>query len=137
MKPVGDNQASASLLVVGLGLSLVFLGCAVHLTAAGIRVFFDELLGDGYLEVLPKLGLLVLTVDTYLQARWPVLILAFALALWLDWAAVSKLLRRFPAIPARVWAYCVFGPVLLLTALCVGSFRYWMWWMFQPIGGPG
>lgn len=137
MKPVGDNQASASLLVVGHGLSLIFLGCAVHLTASGFRVFIGELLGDGYLEVLPKLGLWMLTLDTFMQARWPVLIPAFALAQWLDWAAVSQLLRRFPAISARLLAYCIIGPVLLLTALCVGSFRYWMWQMFQPIGGPG
>lgn len=135
MKPVGDNQASASLLVIGHGLSLVFLCLALHFAASGFRIF-GELLGDGWLEILPEVGLLILSADTFLQTRWLVLLPAFALALWLDWAVVLQLLRRFPAIPARLWAYCIFGPVILLTAMCVGSFRYWMWWMLKPIGGP-
>ncbi len=137
MKPAGEASQRARLLVIGHGVSVAFLAFALHLTAAGIQTFYGELMGDGWRETLPKAALVMSSVDSFLQAAHFWLIPLAALALWADWRLTLRLLGRSSPFPARLWAYCVFGPILLSTALCVGLLRFWIWWLFRPIGGPG
>jgi len=134
MKPVGDNQASASLLVVGHGLSLAFFCFALHLTAAGCRIFSDDL---EWFFAMPDIARWMMNADLVLQTWWFLLAPVAGLALWLDWKVVLRLLQSPNISFAKLWANCVFGSVFLITALCVAWFRYWMWLMDQTIGGPG
>lgn len=134
MKPVGDNQTSASLLVVGHGLSLAFFCFALHLTATTIRIYNIEMFGHDWLAYLPGAGHLILSGDTFLGTNWLWLVPAGTFGLWLDWRLNLRLLRRPNPIVARLWAYGVFGPLLVLTAMCVGLFRFWTWQLEQPLG---
>jgi hypothetical protein len=135
MKPVGDNQASASLLVVGHGLSLAFLCFALHLTATTTRIYYVEMLGHDWLTTLPGAGHLILGADAFLRAQWLWLVPSVVLGLWLDWRLNLRLLRSPNPDLMRRWAYCIFGPLLVLTAMCVGLFRFWTWQLEQPLGG--
>ncbi len=137
MKPVGDNQTSASLLMVGHGLSFAFFCFALHLTATTIRIYNIEMLGHDWLEYLPGAGQLILSGDAFLRAKWLWLVPTGALGLCLDCRLSLRLLRSPNPVLARLWAYCVFGPLFVLTAMCVGLFRFWMWQLEQPLGGLG
>lgn len=137
MKPAGDNHVSASLLVAGHGMSFVCFCFALHLTATTIRIYYIEMLGHDWLACLPGAGHLILSGDALLRAKWLWLVPIGVLGIWLDWKLNLRLLRRPNPRLARLWAYCVFGPLLLLTAMCVGLFRFWTWQLEQPIGGPG
>ena len=132
MKPVGDNQASAFLLVAGHGLSLVIVSFALHLTASGCRIFSDELEW-----AMPGFACWIMSADLLLRTWWLWLAPVAGFALWLDWKVVLRLLQSPNVFPAKFWAYCVFGSVFLATALFVAWFRYWLRLMDQPIGGPG
>jgi hypothetical protein len=137
MKPVGDNQASASLLVVGHAVGLVFLCFAIHLTAAAIYQYFAVLLGDNWQQALAGFGHLILEADILLQTRWLWTLLAFGLVLSADWAFTVWLLRGQRRLLLRLWGHGLFGLMLLLTAMCVGLFRFWMWQLDQPMGSLG
>ncbi len=137
MKPVGDKQASASLLVFGHGLSLAFFCFALHLTATTIRIYYIEMLGHDWLANLPGAGHLILSGDALLRAKWLWLVPIGVLGIWLDRRLNLRLLLSPNPVLARLWAYCVFGPLLVLTAMCVGLFRFWTWQLEQLIGGPG
>jgi len=134
MKPVGDNQASASLLVVGHGLSLVFFCFALHLTAAGCRIFSDEM---ELFYAMPDYGRLLMRTDRAMQSWWFLLAPLAAFALWLDWRLGLRLLRSPKTPLLKFWAHFVFVAALLNTALCVGWFRWWMSWLFTPSGRLG
>lgn len=134
MKSAGDNNASAFLLAVGHGLSFVFLCFAIHVCSEGFRTAFSV----GFsVEDLPLIAQHLLAADAVLQTWWLVLLLMSAFASWLDWRLVVRLLRAPNSLFPQLWGYCVFALMFLLTVLCVGSFRYWMWEMNQPIGGLG
>ena len=134
MKPVGDNQASASLLVVGHGLSLAFFCFALHLTALGCRIFSDEM---ELFFAMPDYGRLLMTTDRVMQSWWFLLAPLVAFALWLDWRIGQRLLGMPKTFFARFWTYSVFVVAFLNTALCVVWFRWWMSWVFTPFGRLG
>ena len=120
---------------VGFG----FLCLAIRLTAAAIYQYFAALLGDGWQDAydLADFGHLILQADILLQTRWLWALLAFGLGLSADWAFIVWLLRRQRGLLLRWWGHGLFGLMLLLTAMCVGLFRFWMWQLEQPLGGLG
>ena len=126
MKSAGDNNASAFLLVAGHGLSLAFFCFALHLTAAGCRIFSDEM---GLFLELPGYGRLVISTDRVMQSWWFLLVPLAAFALWLDWRIALRLLAFPKTCFARFWAYSVFVTTFLNTACCVGWFGWWMSWV--------
>ena len=137
MKPAGDISQRARLLVIGHVLSVVCFWFALHLTASSIRIYFVGLLGIDWFESSPGAARLMLSADTFLKSFWTWMLPAFALALWVDWKISLRALNGSNPLFARLWAYCVFGPMLLLTSMCVGLFRFWAWQLEQTIGGLG
>ena len=131
MKPVGDNRASASLLVAGHGLSFAFFCFSLHLTASGCRIFSDEM---ELFFAMPEYGRLLMSMDRAMQSWWFLLASLVAFALWLDWRIGLRLLGLPKPFFARFWAYSVFTVAFLNTALYVGWFGYWMSWVFGPSG---
>lgn len=132
MKPAGDNNASAFLLAVGHGLSFVFLCFALHVASEGFRTAFS--IGMS-VENLPLIAQHLLAADAVLQTWWLPLVPVVAFVSWLDWRLLVRLLRSPNSLFSKLWGYCAFALMFLITVLCVGSFCHWMWEMDQPIGG--
>ena len=132
MPPAGEASQRARLLVVGHGVSLGFALFALHWTAAGCQVFADEL------ELaMPDYARLLMQADRVLGVLWLPLAFAVSFALCLDWKLLLHLLGQPKKTYVRLWAYAVFAPVFCHTVICVGWFRWFVSWMFTPIGGLG